>query len=214
MDQNQATQATEATEATEGQTFIKKPVAFHFRKDDKTGIKRDSIELHVDVPTAEGLAEVFNEGGRGLQKVLMLMEDAICEHIRKVLSTNKTLTAATFPMDQATWQAFVDVPDAEAAARGIPKALWDEFKKDYIAVMPTLIGKSVEAVTTAAKILIDNRFSNVKTDKPVVSKLQEYLAIYATKAPNAASFAACITALDDKATALLAAESSDLLDNI
>ena len=192
--------------------WTNKETSFYFRKDEK-GVKRETITLNLPVPTENGIADIFNQGGKSLGKLISLVETAIREHVKIVIDANPSFTSTNFPMSEASWEAYLAVPEAEAKSRGISKETWEAFKQDYISVMPALIGKTVKAVENAASILVDKRFSNVKTDKAVLAKLQEYLAIYAGTA-NAENFAECIAVLDDKATALLAADSSDLLNNI
>lgn len=203
---------SEFTAQEDTRPFVDKSFAFHFRKDDK-GKKRDSINIVAKVPTIYGLAEIFNRGGKDLTKMINLVEDAIEEHIRNVLTEGKDLTAANFPLDQATWEAYVAVPDTERKLRGIAKEIWEAFKADYEAVMPAIVGKSVEQIKRGAKLLIDERFSSIKSDKKVVAKLQEYLALY-SQTPNAEQFADCLLFLNDKAEILLKADSTELLENI
>lgn len=190
-----------------------KPVVFHFRENAKTKTKRPSVTVNIAVPTVDGLAEIYNEGGRTLSKVLQVIEDAITEHVRNVLTDRPDIVTGTFPEDQTNWNAYVAVPDAERAIRGISKEVWDAFKADYLSVMPTLTGKKPETIALGAKAMIDNRFSAVKTDKKAIGILQNYLAIY-MQSPNAESFLECVSTLDEKATTLLAADTSSLAENL
>lgn len=190
-----------------------KPITFHFRENRETKTKRPSITIDVAVPTIDGLAEIYNAGGRSLAKVLAVVEDAIIEHVRNVLTDRPEIVQGQFPADQATWEAYVAVPDAERAIRGISKEVWDAFKKDYLAVMPALTGKKPETIALGAKAMIDNRFSAVKTDKKAIGILQNYLAIYMQSA-NAENFLECVSTLDEKATTLLAADTSSLAENL
>jgi hypothetical protein len=105
------------------------------------------------------------------------------------------------------------MPEAEKRGRGIPKELWDEFVTDYVSIMPAITGKSTEQVSLAAKLFI-NKFQQVKTNKPVVGKLREQLAIYTNNSKNAEQYIDCIKFLDDKAAALLEADETALLANL
>lgn len=222
MDQNtpENNQANEA--ATEGAPLVKRNITFPFRAPPAVrnpdgsitqAKKRDSINLLIPFPTIHGIADIFNAGGKGLDKLVDLVGSAIQDHVRNVLTDNPTYTAANFPMDQATWEAFVAVPDAERKLRGIAKEVWAEFRKDYIAAVSKAAGKSVEVIEKGAKLMIDQRFSDVKTNKGVVAKLAEYLAIY-SQTPNAENFSECVTFLYEKADTLLKADDSALLENL
>lgn len=201
------------TQDTQAAPAVTKPVTFHFREDPKTKIKRPSITINASMPTADTVADIYNAGGRGLAKLVELMESAVTGHIRNILASDKDMTSASFPLDQAAWDAWVAVPDAERAARGISKEVWDAFKADYIACMPGLTGRPLEAIKLGAKLMVDNRFTTIKTDKKSIAKLMEYLAIY-IQSPGAENYLDCITVLEEKAAAFLAADNSALLENL
>jgi len=69
---------------------------------------------------------------------------------------------------------------SERKGAGIAKEVWKQFAEDYIAIMPSLQGKSVENVTNAAKIFVA-RMQPCKTNKPVLSRLKDYLNLYFTR---------------------------------
>jgi acetylornithine deacetylase/succinyl-diaminopimelate desuccinylase-like protein len=75
-------------------------------------------------------------------------------------------------------------------------------------------GKDKVVIEKGAKLMIDQRFSDVKSNKKALGKLAEYLTIYAEKSANAENFADCVTTLYEKADALLKADSDALADNI
>ena len=111
------------------------------------------------------------------------------------------------------WSAIANMPEAEKRGRGIPKELWDEFVADYVSVMPSITGKSIDQVSLAAKLFI-NKFQQVRTNKPVIQKLREQLAIYANNSNQAEQYLDCIKVLDEKAATLLQADETALLDNL
>jgi hypothetical protein len=88
---------------------------------------------------------------------------------------------------------------------------WQRFTTNF--TMPSIAGKTEEQVTLAAKLFL-NKFQQVKTNKPVIGKLKEQLAIYINNTPNAESFMDCFKFLDGKADDLLAADETALLDNL
>lgn len=191
-----------------------KDYKFSFRKD-KFGNVRSAVEVKLPVPSVEGIAEIFNNGGKGLDYLVSLVHDSIAAHVRNILNddNDEKITSANFPYEQATWEAMVNTPEAERRGRGIPKEIWEAFAEDYIAQMPAVTGKSVDVVSLAAKHLL-NKFQAVKTDKPVLRKLKDYLAVYINQTPNAEQFVECVKFLDEKADTLLAADDSALLDNL
>jgi hypothetical protein len=214
------TENTQDTAATTENTapIVKRNTAFHFRstgKDEKGNqIKRDTVNLLLSYPTVHGLVDIFNAGGKGLDKLVGLVSDAIDEHARNVLTENPQFTSVTFPYEQATWEAYVNVPETERKLRGIAKEVWASFRADYISTIVAATGKDKVVIEKGAKLMIDQRFSDVKSNKKALGKLAEYLTIYAEKSANAENFADCVTTLYEKADALLKADSDALADNI
>lgn len=213
MDQN-----TENTQEQSDAPVVKRNTPFHFRsngKDEKGNpIKRETVNLLLSYPTVHGLVDIFNAGGKGLDKLVNLVSDAIDEHVRNVLTENPQFTSANFPYEQGTWEAYVNVPDAERKLRGIAKEVWAAFRADYISTIVAATGKDAAVIEKGAKLMIDQRFSDVKSNKKALGKLAEYLTIYAEKSANAENFADCVTTLYEKADALLKADSDALADNI
>lgn len=207
----------EQTEENTAQ-IVKRNTPFHFRsngKDEKGNpIKRDTVNLLLSYPTVHGLVEIFNEGGKGLDKLVGLVSSAIDEHVRNVLTENPTFTSANFPYELGTWEAYVNVPETERKLRGIAKEVWTAFRADYIATIMAATGKDQAVIEKGAKLMIDQRFSDVKSNKKALGKLAEYLTIYADQSANAENFADCVTTLYEKADALLKADTDALADNI
>jgi hypothetical protein len=193
-------------------TVDSKEYKFHFKKD-SLGNKRPTVELKLPVPSVEGIVAILEAGGKSLDLLLSATADVIAAQARSILNDSESITDKNFPFDQVLWDFIANMPDAEKRGRGIPKELWEDFATDYIAVMPSIAGKTEEQVTLAAKLFL-NKFQQVKTNKPVIGKLKEQLAIYINNTPNAESFMDCFKFLDGKADDLLAADETALLDNL
>ena len=194
-----------------------KEYKFHFKtvKDKESGIetKRPTIEMKLPVPSVEGIIAILEAGGKQLELLQSAVSDIVVAQARSLLSDNENMTADNFPYAQCTWEFIANMPEAEKRGRGIPKEVWEEFAADYIEVMPSITGKTSEQVALAAKLFL-NRFQQVKTNKPVIGKLREQLAIYANNSKQAENFADCIKFLDDKANDLLEADETALLANL
>ena len=194
-----------------------KEYKFHFKtvKDKESGIetKRPTIEMKLPVPSVEGIIAILEAGGKELELLQSAVEAIIVSQARSILGDNETMTAETFPLDQCLWNFIANMPEAEKRGRGIPKEVWEEFAADYIEVMPAITGKTSEQVALAAKLFL-NKFQQVKTNKPVIDKLREQLAVYANNSKQAENFIDCIKFLDDKAEDLLQADETALLANL
>lgn len=194
-----------------------KEYKFHFKtvKDKESGIetKRPTIEMKLPVPSVEGIIAILEAGGKELELLQSAVESIIVSQARSILGDNENMTAETFPLDQCLWNFIANMPEAEKRGRGIPKEVWEEFAADYIEVMPAITGKTSEQVALAAKLFL-NKFQQVKTNKPVITKLREQLAVYANNSKQAENFIDCIKFLDDKAEDLLQADETALLANL
>lgn len=232
------TSATDATEPTAVATAVTEPAAspmlhkvkatfdnkvdvqevnFSFRKvlDEKTGLeyKRPTITLPVPKPSVEGLVAIFEAGGAGLTLLLEAAADVVISRARELINENEDITAENFKYEELLWDKIAALPKAERRGGGISKDTWEEFIKDYVAVMPGLTGKTAEKVENAARNFA-NKFAAVKTNKKVLSLLVDQLGIYTTGAPNAEQYIECLNFLDEKASKLLNMSEEDMLANL
>lgn len=195
-----------------------KPVRFRFRKitDKESGVEtqRPAVELpNVPVPSVEGLIAIIEKGGNGLQLLLEAAGDIVINRARELVDEKEDITPDTFPLDQLAWEVIANLPKAERRGNGISKEVWEDFTKDYLAIMPGVTGKNAEALGLATKIYA-NKFASVKTNKPVLGKLKEQLGLYISNTPNAEQFAECVDFLVTKATNLLNVDEAALLENL
>jgi len=202
---------TQEVTATFNNLIDIKAVKFAFRKDE-LGNKRSTIELtSLPVPSVEGLIEILKAGGKQLDLLMTAASDVVFAQARSILNDNDSMVAETFPYDQCNWEAIANMPEAEKRGRGIAKEIWEAFAKDYMAIMPAITGKTPEQIALAAKLFL-NKYAAVKTQKPIIGKLKEQLAIYANNSNNAENFEDCIKFFDEKAEALLLADEQALLE--
>ena len=211
------TQTTQAVAPTFDNTVDKVPVKFRFKKtkDEATGLEsqRPTVELELPLITVEGAIAAFNAGDKQLELIIETMRDIQIARAREIINEKEDITTETFPYAQLSWEAIANLPKAERRGGGISKETWEEFAKDYIAVMPGVTGKDVEKITNAAKIFL-NKFNAIKTNKPVIKMLKDQLGLYITNSPNAETYADCVEFLTNKAQALLDISDADLLANL
>lgn len=192
-------------------------VNFSFRKvtDEKTGLesKRPTITLPVLKPSVEGLVKIFENGGKGLELLLEAAADVVISRAREIINENEEITAENFPYEELTWEKIANLPKAERRGGGISKETWEEFIKDYVAVMPALTGKTVEKVENASRNFA-NKFAAVKTNKKVLQLLVDQLGIYVEGAPNAEQYVECINFLTEKADKLMNMSEEEMLANL
>lgn len=220
MSETTQTQASEV-EATFDNTVDKVDVKFNFRKvaievDGKpTGefTKRPTVELSLPLLSVEGVVAALKAGGKQLDLVVEAVRAYQLDRARDIVNDNESITQDNFPFAQLSWESIANLPKAERRGGGISKETWEDFSKDYVAVMPGATGKTVEQVTNAAKILT-NKFQAVKNSKPHLKLLKDQLAIYASASANAEQFSDCLSFLVEKADALLALDEAAMLGNL
>lgn len=200
-----------------------KPVAFNFKKskDKLTGIEtvRKPIELAVPYPSMEGIVAILEAGGKGLELLVEAMETVVNTAARDILSedahvgTENAINAANFPVEKLSWEFIANLPKAQRRGGGIPKETWEDFAKDYIEVMPSITGKTMDQVVAASKLLLA-KLGPVRTNEPVLTLLQQQLALYVEHSPSVEDYAECVAFLSQKAETFLNTSPEELLANL
>lgn len=176
--------------------------------------KRESIKLHIPVPSCEDILAIIEAGtAEGASEVsknnLQLLQDSLFNAVYDIAASlakeNTSLTSANFPMDELDWEKIANAPEAERKSRGISKEEWADFAEDYLSSMPSITGKDEERVKRAVAMFI-NKFGPIKSDKNSVAVLRDQLVVYAESAPNASNYFKVIEFLLKKADALIEAE--------
>lgn len=180
-----------------------KEFKFNFRKD-KLGNKRPSVELKLPVPSVEGIAAIFTKGGKELELLMETVADVVRAQAAEIVGEIESISQDSFPMDKISWSFIANMPKEDRRSSAIAAEVWEGFAKDYIAVMPALTGKSVEAVTNATIVYL-KKFAIIKTDKKSLAKLKDQLAIY-SETPNAEQYLEVLELLVRRCDAYLAAD--------
>jgi hypothetical protein len=184
-----------------------KEFRFRFKKD-KLGNQRQAVELKLPVPNAQGVIHILETGGKDLELLLEVIADTIRSQAAGIVSDDEKISQESFPLDKITWTAIANQPRAERTK--IADELWEAFGKDYIEIMPSITNKSVDAVTNAVGVYL-KKFAIVKTNKPILKKLQEQLALYVEHTKNGEQFQEILDLLTSKLDAYLKADDVELL---
>ena len=181
---------------------------------EKQETKRESIKLHIPVPSYEALIAMIEAGlAEGASEVaknnLQLINDSLFNTVYEVAVSlakeNTSLTSANFPFEELDWEKIANAPEAERKSRGISKEEWADFAEDYLASMPAITGKDEERIKRAVAMFI-NKFGPIKSDKKSVAVLRDQLVVYAETAPQASNYFKVVEFLLKKADALIEAE--------
>ncbi|PHQ81756.1 MAG: hypothetical protein COB66_01405 [Coxiella sp. (in: Bacteria)] len=198
-----------------------KEATFNFKrtKDAESGIEtiRESVQLAVPYVSVQGIVDILESVGveegqpnKGLELLLEAMETITNTAARALLAEDAKLNAATFPLEKITWQFIANQPKAQRRGGGIPKETWEGFAEDYVAVMVSHAGKTVDQATRAAKLL-HGKLASCKTATPVLELLVDQLAIYAEKTEAAEEYQDCIDFLVTRADQYLNITDEELL---
>lgn len=220
------------------------PIKFHFKeqKDDKgnkTGYKRPSVTLNIPVLSAIALASIVTAGVQAYQMVipegaaippdvlsnrrqLDLLLDATNEviytHARLQVNAKEDISQETLDMQQLSWEYIANIPPTERKGSGISDEQWDEFVKDYVAVMPEALkaqgmAKDPEKIETQARIL-KGKFATVRNQKKVLGYMQNMLAIWYAHTQQKDEMQGIYQYLDQRVSSLLKVDEQSLLENI
>ena len=196
-------------------TTIATPTTFHFRTTDKeTGKKRESLTVAVPMLTVAGLISIIETGGPSLALLLEAANDVITSQVRQHLDTETFLASGELDHSKLDWNFIANIPKADRVGGGIPKAVWEAFAVDYKEVMPQVVeGLSTDQAAAAAKLFVA-RLQPVKTNKPLLAKLQQRLDTWFASTPKAEDFGIVYESLTTKINTLISADDASLLDNI
>lgn len=194
---------------------------FSFRKvvtkDEATGVetenKRPTLEVTLELISAQGIVQALRTGGKELDLVVEACRAIQLNRAREIINDDEKITSDNFPLDQLQWSVIANLPQAERRGGGISKETWEDFAKDYITVMPSITGKTEEQIKNATKIYL-NKFQQCKTVKPILKALKEQLGIYLNNSANAETYSECVEFLVNKADKYLNLDDADLLANL
>lgn len=180
-----------------------KDVVFRFKKD-KLGNQRASIKMQMPVLTPDGVANILTTAD---QKQWGLLEEAIYDVVRGTLAgavADESFDPEKFDLSTLTWEKIANMDKTDRRSSSIPEETWTAFVADYVTVMPALTGKTPEQTKNATDIYV-RKMVPVKTNKKVLQKLKEQLAIYSSQ-PSAEAYSDILDLLVRRCESYLAAD--------
>ncbi len=222
VDAQATTQATKnALPHSAAPFYMPVDMKFSFKKQtikDDLGaeVKRPPVTVSIPLPTYDGFVnELTNEetGNKVAQFVLDLVHDAIKDQVRSQLSDEEkpAMRQEDLDLSKLTLTYIANIPKSERTGGGISKEVWADFEKDYTEVMATVRG--ADKAAKAAKLFV-SRFSQVRTDKPVLKFLRDELNTWVTKTTQVDDFQEVYTYLDGRVSDLLNKDNTSQLTNL
>jgi len=184
---------------------------------DETGapfIRRQAFKLVIPAPTLEGVKLALKEE-KQREYILDLIAADIYRAARlQVDSDEKPVNSSEeLDLNLITLEHIANEPAAERRGAGISKETWEEFSKDYQAIMPDLTSRKPEVIQNQVLIFL-KRCQTVKTNKPVLKFLKEQLAMWAVHTDRLEDFTDIVEFLDRKIDLFLSTEDEALLANL
>lgn len=178
-----------------------KEANFHFKKekikDEKgevvgEGKKLPTYKTTIPVPTPEAILDIISHGAeegagkKGLELLLDVMYDVAFERGRQVINAfredpkneGKEVPADLLKSEDLDWYAIASLPKGERRGLGLSDEDWEDFYKDYRAVMPAAAGKDKDRIEKHVQIY-KKKFATIRNDKKALGVLNEMLALYA-----------------------------------
>lgn len=174
-------------------------------------VARPPVTLTVPVPSYNGFVDAFLNDPKVAPYILELVEDQIKDQIRVQLTdeVKPVNSQGELDLSKLTLSFIASMPKYERAGTNISKETWEEWEKDYTAVMVPLREEAGDQDATARigrqLKLFTSKFNLVRTDKAVINFLQGQLGIWATKTnpTQLDEFGELFRFLDERASALL-----------
>lgn len=195
-------------------TITPSKLTFRFKKD-KMGNKRSNVELdNVPMPSYDGIVQILKNGGKEVELLLDAIGDLQRSVIADWVGADENNTAATFDPAKFTWGAIAVMPKEDRRSVTITPEQWEAFSKSYLEVMPGVSGKTAEQLGNAIEIY-KKKLAIVKTNKNVISKLKDQLALYIENAKDFEDHQEILEMLLRRAESYLAADDvAKLTENL
>ncbi|CAN5950075.1 unnamed protein product [Sphagnum jensenii] len=186
-------------------------------------LKRPPVTLVLPILTQEGLVAAMAD-----DKIFNYVVETINDQIKEAAKSQ--VAPATDDVTPVNRQTELDLskltlsylanqPVAERRGGGISKETWAEFEKDYILVMDNFTDKDGEKPfihknnVYAANLFI-KRLEPVKTNKPMLKKLQSRLSVWGGNTENGDELMEVYKFLDGKIENLLTKDDEDQLNSV
>lgn len=196
-------------------------LAAGYKFDEAKGWKRPSVSVALPQVGDDDIVNILSQGGQGKQFLLAICNDqaynAARAKINAILTETPTaaITAQTIAAFDLSWDMMAaEYLEQAAAARatGISKETWDDFVADYVTVMTRELASAPNMTEEKIKNAADHmklRFAKCRSNKKMVAKLRDYLAVWFAATSRGDEFSKLYTTLDDRAEVLLNANDED-----
>lgn len=207
---------------------------FHFRKektkDPETGAelevyKHPSAKIPLPVPTREELLAIFTapssgEGNRASEQsfILGLVADSYYDQAREQINEFREqnprtpITADIIDYSKLTINALANMPASERGNKVSDEDM-TAFILDYVSIMPEALKKDAAKIKAQAGLL-EKGLRTVRTDKKVLSIMEQVLTVWAGNTSNLEEHQQVYDMLTGRIKKWVSAEPKNVLDSI
>lgn len=169
--------------------------------------------IELKIPQFTNAADVQSILSKGDEKELKLVIDSLNNVIQaqaKALVDEDREVARKEGIDlsKLDWNFIANIPPSQRGP-AIDEETWEEFGKDYVAVM-VHHGKTQEKAEMGAKLLM-KKFAPVRINKKVIAALKENLTLWMANTENSEEFQEVYEYLMSRADSLLAADEDAIV---
>lgn len=175
--------------------------------------RRAPVTLLLPLPTIEGL-KIALADPKQVDFILSLLAEEVKAAARDQVDEDATFThQSQLDISKLTIKALSEVTPASRRGGGIPKESWEEFTKDYNAIMPGVTGKSETNVANASKMFAA-RLQPAKGNKAVLKVLEAQLTLWGASTKKLEELMAVYEFLEAKLADFLKMDDADLTANL
>jgi hypothetical protein len=195
-----------------------KMIAEGWKYDEAKGWKRPSVDAKLPSLDTHGLLSILEKGGQGAQFLMSIANGQFYEvarsKINDLLNDNSLVvitpeTITSFDYDWGSMAAAYLEAEASARATGVSKETYEEFVSDYVEVMLRELPENGEDKIKNAAEHLKLRFQKCRSNKAMVGKLRDYLALWYAATKRQEEFSKLYKTLDDRAAVLLTTNDED-----
>lgn len=172
-------------------------------EDKKPVIVKDRANFKVQLPllTKDGALEILTTGNdKAVDAALKALNSVIYAQAKRQVDENETISGQEgLDLSKLTWDHIATLSASELSESAAPsKEVLEALAADYILVMPTLLGISIELAKGGAAHFT-SKFRNIKLRADMLGKLSSRLTTWFEATDKAQEFAEAYDWLQTKA---------------
>jgi hypothetical protein len=163
--------------------------------------ERQNFKVQLPLLTRDGAVEILTTGNdKSVDAALKAMNSLIYAQAKRQVDENETIDSQEgIDLSKLSWDYIASLSASELSESAAPsKEVLEALAADYVSVMPTLVGISVE-LAKAGAAHFTSKFRNIKLRDDMLGKLSTRLTTWFEATDKAEEFAEAYDWLQTKA---------------